>query len=330
MRVWTFDSGTDTDLGDWATLWKDKLALNSDGIYLLDQADGHSVATTGVDWWGQTIPGDQALFLSDTSKSDGPGLFVGALDETAKSIWKQNEQGTMCGQSLADQTGAIALDGTTLFYTPLYATGSATQPTFASGVYAFDTSSMGNPLWNVPTIPSSALSVANGMVYLVEGQVGMAKLTARKGSDGSIAWSVDVPIGTGVQAPVLADGKVIVGGSAGIAAFGQADGAMIWTKPSPAPTNTNSTPISNGCGGLQPLANLPKTSIAAALGTHSLVIAQGTQLAVLSLATGDTQWSGAAAGSLVNPIIVGDRVYAVDVAAPNGGALVAFQSAPSL
>jgi hypothetical protein len=122
-RAWTFDTGTDTDLGDWASLWKDKLALNSDGIYLLDQADGHSVGSTGVDWWGQTIPTDGALLLSDTSKSDGPGLFVGALDDKAAVLWKQNEQGTMCGQGFADQTGGIALDGTSLFYAPHMSTG---------------------------------------------------------------------------------------------------------------------------------------------------------------------------------------------------------------
>ncbi|MEP7126833.1 MAG: PQQ-binding-like beta-propeller repeat protein, partial [Byssovorax sp.] len=225
MRLWTFDSGTDTDLGDWASLWNDTLALNSDGIYLLGQADGKSVGGTGVDWWGQTIPTDGALLFSNTSKSDGPGLFVGALDAKAAIVWKQNEQGTMCGQGFADQTGGIALDGATLFYAPLYASGSATEPTIASGVYAFDSSAMGKPLWSVPTSPASAVSAGGGLVFLIEGAQGMMlKLLARKQGDGSVAWSVDLPNGAGVQAPVLAGGKVLVATPTGVLAFGQADG----------------------------------------------------------------------------------------------------------
>jgi len=132
-------------------------------------------------------------------------------------------------EGVADQTGGIALDGTTLFYAPLYATGSATQPTFASAVYAFDTTNAGALLWKMPTHPASAIS------------------------------------------------------------------------------------------------NLPVTSIAVALGNGAILVAEGKTVTIMSLATGATKWTGTETvmGSLVNPILVGDRVYAVDT----GGALVALQSA---
>ncbi len=327
-RTWTFDSGTDTDLGDWASLWKDKVALNSDGIYLLDQLDGHGVGGTGVDWWGQTIPTDGALLLSDTSKSDGPGLFVGALDEKAAVIWKQNEQGTMCGQGFADRTGGIALDGTTLFYAPLYASGSATPPTIASGVYAFDTSAMGKPLWNVPTSPASAVSAAGGLVFLLEGPQGMTKLVARKQTDGSVAWSLDVP-NAGAQAPVLAAGKVLVATFTGIMAVTQADGKAAWTNQVAAVASPNDTPISNGCGGIQPLRNLPATTMAVALGSGTIVAVQGTDVTVMSLATGATTWTGkqSVTGILVNPVIVGNRVYVVNQGSQSGDAMIALQAA---
>lgn len=325
-RVWTFDSGTDTDLGDWSSLWKDKLVINSDGIYLLDQADGHGVGSTGVDWWGQTIPTAGALLFSNTSKSDGPGLFVGALDEKAAVVWKQNEQGTMCGQGFADQTGGIALDGATLFYAPLYASGSMTQPMFASGLYAYE-STTGMPLWNVPTSPASAVSAGAGLVYLIEGTQGMLKLLARKQADGSVAWTADLA-GAGVQAPVLADGKVIVATFSGITAFQQADGKVAWTSMVNVAAFLNNTPVSNGCGGLQPLANLPTTTLAAALGSKTLLAVQGPTATILDLATGKTKWTGTPAmnATLINPIIVGDRVYLVNQSGQPGQGLLAFQS----
>jgi hypothetical protein len=332
-RVWTWDSGTDTDYGDWASLWKSVLAVQSDGLYYLDQTDGHSVAGTGVDWWGQSIPTDTNLLLANTSKSDGPGLFVAAMDDMAHVVWKQNEQGTMCGQGFTDQTGGIALDGSTLFYAPLYASGSSQMPAFASGLYAFDNGNMGKALWNVATTPASAVSAGGGLVFLGESQGGSAKLVARKQSDGSIAWSADVMGGLGVQAPLLAGGKVIVASNAGsVLAFDAKSGNPAWTAMvSGAAAYPNSTPISNGCSGLQPAQNLPTTTMAAALGSGTLIVVSNTQVSVLSLANGAVAWQGTPMGvtgyALVNPVVVGDRVYVVEKASTGGGRLLALQGA---
>ncbi|HTL93256.1 MAG TPA: PQQ-binding-like beta-propeller repeat protein [Steroidobacteraceae bacterium] len=330
-RVWTFDSGTDADFGDWGSLWKDRFVLNADGIFMLDSAAGTSAGGTGVDWWGQSIPTDTALLVANTSKADGPGLFVAALDANAGVLWKQNEQGTNCGEALADQTGGIALDGTTLFYAPRYASGSTTQPSFPSGIYTFDTTANGAPGWKVATTPISAISAADGLVFVVEQPAGgTAALVARKQQDGSIAWSADLPGGAGVQAPAIADGTVIVGTASGLQAFATNGGAPRWNTPTPnGYTSPNSLTVTNGCAGSQPLGNLPDTAIAIARGSGTVVVAQGTKLTLVSLASGmvasDVTPDGVS-GTLVNPIIVGKRVYVVERSAPATSRLVALEA----
>lgn len=332
QRVWTFDSGTDANFGDWGSLWKDRLVLDADGIFLLDTAAGTKTAGTGVDWWGQTIPTDGALFLANTSKADGPGLFVAEVDAKVAVLWKQNEQGTKCGESLADQTGGIALDGSTLFYAPRYATGSSTQPTFASGVYAFDTTAKGAKLWSVATTPRSAISAADGLVFLVEQPAGGgATLLARKQTDGSVAWSAALSGSAGVQAPAIADGAVIVGTSAALLAFAVKDGTPRFSVPTPTGLSSPKTlTVGNGCAGQQPLGNLPDTAIAIAAGSQTAVVAQGSALSVVSLATGSLLTEvtpDGVTGQLVNPIVVGKRVYVVERGATGATSrLIALQA----
>jgi PQQ-like domain len=330
-RVWTFDSGSDANFGDWPSLWKDRLVLNADGIYMLDGATGTKAAGTGVDWWGQSIPTDSALLLSNTSKADGPGLFVAALDDKAAVLWKENEQGTQCGEALTDQTGGIALDGTTLFYAARYATGSATQPSFASGVYAFDTTANGAPLWNVSSAPASAISAAGGLVFLVEKPAGgTAALVARKQSDGSVGWSADLGSGAGAQAPAIADGTVIVGTQGGLFAFTATDGTPRWNTAAPSGyAGPASLTITNGCGGQQPVGNLPDTAIAIADGSGTVVVTQGKDVFIVSLSSGQVASQitpDAVTGTLVDPIIVGKRVYVVERASAATSRLLALEA----
>lgn len=320
MRVWTFDSGSDANMADWASLWSGHVILNDDGIYILDQMTGMRTATTGVDWWGQTIPSTSEFYLVNTSKSDGPGLFVAAMGDTAMTSWRQNVQGNMCGQSLADQLGAIALDGTMLFYAADYHTGSSTMPTFPSGLYAFDTTMMGHESWRVAAMPSSAISVGNGLIYGVEGG---SALVARHQTDGSMAWTQPVS-GAGVQAPVIANSRLIIATNAGIASFDAMTGAPGWNTPLPgAVSRAYSITITNGCGGSQPLGGAVMTTLAAALGSGTLVVTTATEVHVLSLSTGAETWHGmvpGAMGALHDPVVVGHNVYVID--SPAG--LVAF------
>ena len=320
MRVWTFDSGSDANMGNWASLTtpivveggtQQSLFVQDDGVYVLDVGTGKKRATTGVDWWGQTIPDAKGgAWLVDTSKSDGPGLFVAELDAGAKTIWQQNKQGDMCGQSLADQMGGLALDGGVLFYASLMTTGGTTQPTFKSGLYAFDAAT-GTPKWNVPSTPASVISAGNGLVYGIEADA----VVARSQKDGSVKWSKPLA-GAGAQAPVLAGGMVIAAGASGVSSFDGVSGAPVWSASltGAAAMGWQGT-LTNGCGGSQNEGAATATSMAAAIPSGTLVVTASDGVHVLSLATGKDQWHGAVPGAVNpvhDPVLVGDTVYVVD------------------
>lgn len=325
MRVWTYDTGTDANMGNWASVSGANLVLQDDGLYLVDLATGKGGPNTGVDWWGQTIPaqGGSVWFVT-TSKSDGPGLFVGLIDAMAKVVWKANEQGTKCGDALSDVMGGIAVDGNVLFYAPSYKTGSMVQPTFASGVWAFDAATGGAPKWQVPSTPTSAVSAGNGNVYVVES----SELVARKQADGSKAWSQAV-MSPGAQAPVLANGLVIVGTATGVSAFDAKTGAPSWQAPmAGAAARAYTIDITNGCSGLQHLGAPIATTLAAALPSNTLVVTAADGVHVLSLSNGMEQWKGAVPGAknpVHDPVLVGNTVYVIDSAPSSVGGFGAGQ-----
>ena len=310
-RVWTYDTGSDANMGNWASVSGTNLVLNDDGMYWVTLADGKSTVGTGVDWWGQTIAdaAGGAWFVT-TSKSDGPGLFVGEIDATAKVIWSQNKQGTQCGDSLGDKMGGIAIDGGVLFYAPQYSAGGSVQPTFASGVYAFDAAS-GSPKWNVATTPSSAISAGNGLVYVIESNA----IVARKATDGSVGWTNPLP-GAGAQAPVLANGLAIAAGSAGVSAFDAKTGKPAWSTPLVgAAAQAYAMTITNGCAGSQNLGAAIATTMAAAVPSGTLVVTASDGVHVLSLADGHDTWNGKIPGAkyvVHDPVIVGSAVYVID------------------
>jgi hypothetical protein len=318
-RVWTWDSGTDSNFGNWPTRWNNMLVLDDDGVYYLDATAGTRIATTGVDWWGQTIGDSARLYVVNAMQADGPGLLVGALDATAKSLWQQNLH-QACGHGWGDVMGGIALDGSVLFYAPDYESGSMQPLSFSSGLFAFDAAA-GTPKWSVTTTtPSSAISVNGGRVYLVEGG---KNLVARSETDGSSVWSVAVS-GAGAQAPVQADGKVIVATSAGVLAFDAASGKPAWSASAiMAAEPAVRSIITNGCGGTIAVGGATRTSMAAALASNNLVVAASDGIHLLSLSTGMETWHGSLEGGaadLHDPVPIGHTLYVI-----NGNQLVALQ-----
>ncbi len=337
-RVWTFDSGSDANMANWASLATpvtvdgsllQSLVLDDDGVYFIDLTTGRLRVTTGVDWWGQTIPDPQGgVWFTDTSKSDGPGLFVGELGLGAKAAWEQNKQGTMCGQGLADQRGGLALDGGVLFYAPLYTSGGSVMTTFKSGLYAFDAAT-GMPKWSVASTPASVISAGGGLVYGIEADA----VVARSETDGSVTWSRPLS-GAGVQAPVLASGLVIAAGSSGVSAFQATSGAPAWSTPlTGAAAFAYQLSLMNTCAGLQSEGAAVATSMAAALPSGTLVVTASDGVHVLSLATGADTWHGpvpGAMGPVHDPVLVGDMVYVIDspagaFAGYGAGQLIALQ-----
>jgi outer membrane protein assembly factor BamB len=317
-KVWTWDSGSDTNLGNWPTIATGFVAVNDDGLYLLDPANGMALHNAGVDWWGQTIADAQRLYVVNQMQADGPGLLVCAVDSTTMSIWKQNVH-QECGHGWGDVMGGLALDAGVLFYAPQYVVNDpdAGVASIASGVFAFDAAT-GTPKWNKPTTPASAISAGGGRVYLVEPT---NELVARSQTDGAIAWTANLAADGGAatagsQAPVLAMGLAIVATSNGIKAYDAATGTLKWTSPVIAPAYSFPSAVGNGCGGTVPQGGARVTSMAAALASGLLVVtANDGAIKFVDLATGADKGAITRDGGFVgahDPVIVGKRLYVVD------------------
>jgi hypothetical protein len=320
--VWSFDSGTDSNLGNWPSIAWTSLILNEDGIYYVDLATGMKTGGNGVDNWGQTLTDGASLYVVNDSHVDGPGIYVGAYDDKVTSLWQQNTYG-MCRIDAGDIAGGIALDGGTLFYAPNYSLGAGVMLSFSSGVYAFAAKD-GAPQWFQPASATSGISAGGGMVYLIEGN---DQLVARKQTDGSVAWSA-MATAAGTQAPALAGGRVIVATATGILAFDGKTGAPAWTAALPGATaQAFNLMFSGGCvaGSGQWSGNafgtaVATTTVAAALGSGTVVVTATDGVHVLSLADGSELGKvlpAQASGPVRNPVIVGGTVYVVD----SGGVL---------
>jgi hypothetical protein len=316
-RVWTFDSGTDSNLGNWPSIALGDLILNEDGLYFLDATTGMKKAGNGVDNWGQSLTDGTSLYVVNDSHVDGPGIYVGAYDSTCKQIWAANKYGT-CRIDAGDIAGGIALDGGSLFYAPSYSLGMGVTLTFASGVYSFDPAT-GMQKWFQAATPTSGISAGGGLVYLIEGG---SKLTARKETDGTVAWTADTA-GAGTQAPVLAGGLAIVATGQGVATFDAATGKAGWTAPiAGAQAQAFDLMFTGGCvsGSGQWSGNaigtaVVTTTLAAAAGNGTLVVTAPDGIHLLSLSTGAETWKGKPAmamGAVKHPVIVGSTVYVVD------------------
>ncbi len=326
-KVWTYNAGTDADFGDWGSIWNSRFIINDDGIRYVDLGTGAATVNLGVDSWGETLSDPAAgLFLANDVQIDGPGIYVGSLDATGKSRWKMNSFAT-CRGSASSTVGGLALANNILFYAPVYNTGQATTHLpFASGVFAFNPAS-GAQLAYVATVPYSRISADAQRVYLVErGNT----LVARAASDLHIVWSTPVT-SPGEQAPVIANGMAIIGTGTGVQAYDVTNGSRKWTSGtlSGADAHWGSTYQGGSCGAVQ----IPEgstsatTTLAAALGSNTLIVTAYDGIHILSLANGNELWKGTvpqSSGRVRNPVIVNDPVKGPIVYVMDSNALFAL------
>jgi hypothetical protein len=315
-RQWTWDSGTDSNLGNWLTLALGQVVVNEDGLTYLDPVKGTVAASNGVDNWGFTAYDATRIYAINSSHVDGPGIYVGAYDVKQKSLWQKNTYGK-CRIDAADGAAGIAVDGDTLFYAPLYTAGTGVTLPFKSGVYAF-AGADGTQKWFQPTSPASAISVGGGLIYLVEGDalMGTTKLVARKETDGSIAWSAPL-MGAGSQAPVIAMGNIMVATQTDVECFDGPSGAPGWThKIAGAGQPLTTLSFSGGCLGMSVAQSQhPLTFLAAALASQTLVVTAFDGIHVLRMTDGTEVWTGKvpmAPGAVHNPVLVGKRLIVED------------------
>ncbi|HXN08584.1 MAG TPA: PQQ-binding-like beta-propeller repeat protein, partial [Candidatus Acidoferrales bacterium] len=256
-----------------------------DGQQFLDVNSGAVVKTpakkwsTGYDLWGESIPDSSGLYSANTFLADGADLFVYSLDSTGAARWTQNQQkSTKYSQ---DGDGALVLSNGLLFYAANY----SDQSPFASGIYALDATS-GHQVAYRSTSPLSEMSADTANIYLVEG----AKLVARAQSDLHQVWSVSVS-SPSYAAPVVVNGLVIIANGSGIEAHNASNGSTAWTASVPAFTSSG------------------YTSMAAATGSNTLLVASNQSLYLLQLSNGTEVWHGKVAGvvgPVYNPVIVND------------------------
>lgn len=333
-QTWSYHGSADYPLGHWLTLGLDRVAADDDGLYFVSTSDGKIAKSAGVDWWGQTAADDKRFYVVTSVHGDGPGAFVDAWDPAKGELWKANQQGS-CDPALGDSNGAIAVDGDTLYFAPHYIVNSAmggvsdaTGAMYASGLYAFDAAA-GTKKWSVSFVPHSAISVDASHIYLVE--AGPA-LVARNKTDGSVAWSApltDDLTKIAAQPPVLAGGKVIIAAADQVLSFDAASGKAGWKAtvaraayPGFGYTVINFLSCKNAP---QPAAPPAFTTLAAATASDTLIVTGSDGVHVLSLMTG-TELGKVGTTNTWNPIIVGDRVYAITTTAMGAQQLIAYQA----
>jgi hypothetical protein len=301
-KVWANTSwGADYNIGHWGSIYGTKFVYQDDGLGYLDLATGSRPFNTSVDWWGETLPDSTGLYLSQNWHVDGPQTFVGSLSATGSSRWKTNLYGAAKADiGVWDPSGGLALNNGVLFFDPVYQ-GSLVPPN-PKGVFAF-TASSGALVKFVATTPNSHISADATKVYLMESS---ATLVARAQNDLHIVWSATVS-SAGPQAPLLANGLVIVGGYSDVEAFDAATGVRVWKSA----TLSGLTTYSSGS---------TTTYLAAALGSGTLICTTSTGIHILSLLNGTELWKGATSGTngvphdpvIVNDPVGGPVLYVVD------------------
>lgn len=330
QHVWTFNAGSDADFGDWASLMGNRVIINSDGTRFIDQTSGLSAHGAGVDTWGEILTDSSTLYFSNDVQIDGPGVYAAAYDTAFKARWTANSFKT-CRGSAAATAGGLALSNGVLFYAPSYNVGlPATVLPFGSGVYAFNAATGARQAYHAST-PFSRLSADDARVYLIENQ---HTLVALAQSDLHVVWSATIT-NPGEQAPVVANGLVIVGTAAGVEAYSATTGVKSWSSALNG-VATHWYPVTQGgaCGYVQiPVAYGATTTMAAALGSRTLVVTASDGIHILALGTGVDLWRGRPTGipgAVSNPVIVNDPLRGAIVYVEDSGKLYALAPPPVL
>ncbi|MDQ2768658.1 MAG: PQQ-binding-like beta-propeller repeat protein [Gemmatimonadota bacterium] len=331
QHVWTYNMGTDADFGDWASLMANRIIVNSDGTRFVDQTSGLSVHANGVDTWGEILTDSSTLYFANDVQIDGPGIYTAAYDTAFKARWTANKFAS-CRGSASAMAGGLALNNGLLFYAPTYTVGKpATVLPFSSGVFAFNAATGVQVAYHAST-PYSRVSADASHVYLIENQ---NTLVALAQSDLHVAWSAAIA-NPGEQAPVVANGLVIVGTSTGVEAYNATSGVKSWSSGalSGAAAHLYSTYQGGSCGNVQiPVMPGSSTTIAAALGSRTLVVTASDGVHILALGTGADLWHGRIAGisgTASNPVIVNDPSRGAIVYVEDYGKLYALAPPPVL
>ena len=314
QRVWTFNGGYDTNLGDWGSLWGAHFVFQDDGLGYLNTTTGAREWFSGVDWWGETLTDGTGLWIAQHEHIDGPGPLIAKMTSAGARTWTQNSYGRARGDAYDPDAGMALANGVLFYAGAYYAIATLPNPPLP-GVYAFNATT-GARVGFVATSPTSKVSADDSRIYLIENGT---TLVARAQSDLHVVWSAAVAQPT-TQPPVLANRAVIIATSTGVLAYDAATGAKLWSSAQiiGLPTQFNASPAAT-------------SSIVAALGSGTLVaVSSGDGIHILSLATGAELSKYALTGFTImrNPVIVNDPSRGALLYLVDSNGLVALTGAP--
>jgi outer membrane protein assembly factor BamB len=290
--LWSYDSRTESVRGGWPTL-----VQPAGRVYLVDDGVNEVDAVTGaghraeLDAWGESLSDGERLFAENDWYLDGYGLYLSAFDLDLKLLWRRDYNALAKGVMVPD-VGGLAYDRGVLVHAAQHGALAG------SGLSAFDPKTS-ERRWRVRVSPESSPSLADGHVFAVEHWAGekVDRLVARALDDGALVWAQPMANARG-PAPVLAGHLVVVHADDGVAAYDRSTGAHVWSAPLP-----RTTP-----------AIQSSTTLAAAMGSATLVVVAGTRVHLLRLEDGSESWSDAPvphARRVEGPVVVGRSLYVV-------------------
>ncbi|HEX8790388.1 MAG TPA: PQQ-binding-like beta-propeller repeat protein [Polyangiaceae bacterium] len=287
---WGYESHTEAPRGGWPTVAKDRVYLVDDGVNWADVETGRG-RRAELDAWGESVSDGERLFAENNWYLDGYGLYVSAFDMDLKLLWRRDYNALSKGYQVPD-VGGLALAGGLLVHASQHGVLHGTA------LSAFEPQS-GERRWRATTSPQSSPSIADGRVYTVERLPGEKtdRLVARDLATGTLAWATELANARG-PAPVIADHLVLVHASDGVVAFDAKSGDRVWTAGLP----RTAPPVQSS------------TTLAAAMGSRTLVVVSGARVHVVRLDDGTEIWGDAPiphAKKLEGPVIVGRTLYLV-------------------
>jgi outer membrane protein assembly factor BamB len=288
--TWGYESHTEAARGGWPTFAKDRVYLVDDGVNFADATTGHG-RRAELDAWGESVSDGERLFAENNWYLDGYGLYVSAFDMDLKLLWRRDYNALSRGYQVPD-VGGLAFANGLLVHAAQHGVLGGTA------LSAFDPQSS-ERRWRATTSPQSSPSIADGRVYTVERWAGekVDRLVARDLATGTLAWATELANARG-PAPVLAGKFVIVHASDAVVAFEATTGERVWTAGLP----RTAPPVQSS------------TTLAAAMGSRTLVVVSGTRVHVVRLDDGGELWGDAPiphAKKIEGPVIVGHSVYLV-------------------
>jgi outer membrane protein assembly factor BamB len=208
-----------------------------------------------------------------------------------KLLWRRDYNALSKGYQVPD-VGGLAFAGGLLVHAAQHGVLGGTA------LSAFDPQSS-ERRWRATVSPQSSPSIADGRVYTVERWTGEKtdRLVARDLATGSLVWATELANARG-PAPVIAGRFVIMHASDAVVAFDAKTGDRSWTAGLP----RTAPPVQSS------------TTLAAAMGSRTLVVVSGTRVHVVRLDDGAEIWGDAPvphAKKIEGPVVVGHTLYLV-------------------